>query len=182
MEDPDGKFAESVEQNTQRQKEARAKRLDIPKDVQPGSAEMVWYRLRNTIITNAEAAEKAYKEGTTNKRLEGLIKMQKMQKTLFDMAEREFGESLIKKGIDSGTRMTAEQATERTKNLTANELYDVVQESIIDHYESLQDAGEENVSLTEGHFHNNYLIQDLLKAARELQSLLIDEGSLGEKN
>jgi len=182
MKDPEGKLARGVEEVKRREKEARAKRLEIPKDINPGSAEMAWYTMRNTIIVNEEAANKARKEGKPDERREALIKAQKMQQTMFENASMRFSQDLIKKGLDSGRSVTAEQAQERAANLTADEMYDLVQEYVIDHYESLEDESKDEAYLQEGPFGGNYPIKDLLKAARDLQGRLVDEASRGGKN
>jgi hypothetical protein len=180
--DPEGKLAKGFEESKKREKEARAERLEIPKDIKPGSAEMAWYTMRNTIIVNEEAANRARKEGNPDERREALIKAQKMQQTMFDNASMRFSQDLIKGGLDTGQSVTAEQARARAANLTANEMYDLVQKHVIDHYESLEDEGKDEAYLQEGHFGGNYPIKDLLKAARDLQSRLIDEASRGGKN
>jgi len=182
MKDPEGKLAKGVEEMKQREKEARAKRLEIPKDTKPGSADIVWYTLRNAIIVNEEAANKAQKEGQPDKRREALIEALKMQRSMLDNASMRFSQDLIKKGLDSGQSVTAEQAREREANLTPNEMYDLVQEHIIDHYEKLEDEGNEEAHLQQGHFGEQFPIKVLLKAARDLQSKLMEETTRGGKN
>ena len=61
-------------------------------------------------------------------------------------------------------------------------MYDLVQEYVIDHYESLEDESKDEAYLQEGPFGGNYPIKDLLKAARDLQGRLVDEASRGGKN
>lgn len=180
--DPEGKLAKGFEESQKREKEARAKRLEIPKEVKPGSAEMSWYTMRNTILVNEEVANKARQEGKPDTRREAFIKAQKMQQTMFGNANMQFSQDLIKEGLDAGQSVTAEQARERAANLTANEMHDLVQKYVVDHYESLQDEGKEDAYLHEGHFGGNYPIKDILKAARDLHSRLIDEASRGGKN
>jgi hypothetical protein len=180
--DPSGKLAKGFEELKKQEQEARAKRLEIPKDVKPGSAEMVRYTIRNIIIVNEEAANKARQDGKHDARREALIRGQKMQQTMLNNAYMRFSQDLIKRGLDTGQGVTAEQARERAANLTADEMHDLVQKYVIDHYERLEDKGEEEAYLQEGHSGRHYPIKDLLKAARDLQSRLIAEASRGDKN
>ena len=173
-EDPEGKLAKGFEKA--KKKEAHAKRLEIPKEVKPGSADMAWHTMRNTIKVNKEAANKANQAGKPDERREALIKAQEMQQTMLENVSMKFSENLIKDGLDTGQNVTAEQAKERAVNLTANEMYDIVQKYLVDHYESLQDEGNEEAFLQ---FGGVYPIKELLKAARDLQSRLIDEASRG---
>jgi len=177
MQDPEGRLAKGVEKMKKHEKEARAKQLEIPEHIVPGSAEMAWYTMRNTIIVNEEAMNKARKAGKPDERREALIKAQKMQQTMFDIASIKFSQDLIYGGLDSGQSVTAEQARKRAANLTANEMYDLVQKYVIDHYEGLEDEGKNEAYLQEGHFGDNYPIKDLLKAARDLQNRLVDEAA-----
>jgi hypothetical protein len=180
--DPSGRLAKGFEELRRREQEARARRLEIPKDVKPGSARMVEYTLRNTIIVNQEAANKAREDGRRDERREALIRGQRMQQTMLDNANMRFSQDLIKRGLDTGQGVTAEQAQERSANLTADEMHGLVQQYIIDHCERLEVKGEEVAYLQEGHSGRYYPIKDLLKEARGLQIMLIAEASRGDKN
>lgn len=177
--DPDGRIAKEFEDLKNKEKEARAKRLEIPEDVKPGSAEMTWYTMRNTILVNKEVVNKERKEGKKfDKRREDLIKAQEMQQTLFSKVKDRFSLDLIRGGLNTGESITAEEALERESSLTANEMYDLVQKYVIDHYESLEDEGKEEAFWYDGYL---YPIKELLRVARDLQSRLLDEATRGEK-
>lgn len=182
--DTDGKLAkgskEGRESEIERKRVELAKRLEIPKEVTPGNAQMTWHNLRNTIIMNKEAAKKAQESGKPNKNLETLIDAQEKQATMLDNINMRYSADQIKRGLKSGEIVTAEQADQRAAHLTADEMHGLVQH-VIDHYQSLQDEGREDAYLQEGHFDRYYPIKDLLKAAGDLQSKLIDEASRGRK-
>jgi len=150
MKDPEGKLAKGIEEIKRRKKEARAKRLKIPEDIKPGSADMTWHKMRNTIVVNEEAANKARKSGKPDERLEALIKTQKIQQTMFDDASTKFSQDLIEEGPDTGESVTAEQAEKRVANLTAKEMYNLVQKYIVDHYEALEDEGNDKAYFHQG--------------------------------
>lgn len=180
VKDPEGEFVKGVEAMDRRKKEKRAKRLEIPEDVKPGSARMVWYTMRNTIMVNEGAVNKARKEGTPNERLEALIKVQKMQQSIFNNVIRKY-EHDLKKSLGADQSITAKQARERCVNLTANKMHDLVQD-VINHYRWLEEEGKDEARLQRGHSFENHPIKELLKVAGDLQSRLMDEASRGGKN
>jgi len=179
MLDPEGKLAKGFEEAKIREQKARAKRLEIPEDIKPGSADMAWYTMKNTIFMNEEVANKARQEGKPDARREALINAQKMQQNMFDNASMSFSQALIKEGLETGESVTAEQAREKAGQLTANEMCDIVQKYLVDHYESLQNKGNKDAYLQEGNSGGNYPIKALLKATQNLQSRLIDEATKG---
>jgi hypothetical protein len=171
------KFDKMFKNQEERRKEERAKKLEIPEDVKPGSADMVWYKLRNTIINNEEAAQKAREEGKPDEKREALVKKQKMQQKIFDSAKESFSKDLIFKGS------TAEQADEKASSLTASEMSDLVEEHVVEHLEQQLDEGEKHAKLkgqvdrSAYGYVNVYPIDELLKATEDLQYVLNSESS-----
>lgn len=110
-----------------------------PENVEPGSADKVWWDLNETVLKNEDVVAKDREEGKPNLRREAVLKEQKIQQAIL--------RALI---------------NEKADDLTANEMYDRVQERI-DFLEKVKADGVQ--------------IEDLLKAARDLQSKLIDEAS-----
>jgi len=170
IEDPEGHLAKGFKQLEERKKAERAKKLAIPEDVQPGSARMVRYQLRNAILVNGEAFDDKYKRNQYDSRRSQLIKKQEAELALLDEVRKEFSVNLIMESSESGEGITAEQAEERASNLTAEEMFDLMQ-ARIDQLEKLQD--EEGSS--EQVFADVDLIGDELRAARRLQDRLSAE-------
>lgn len=168
LHDPTGEHARNYEKMKREEREARARRFEIPERVKPGSPDMVWYRLRNTIEINREAVQRARQEGKTDPRRKSLIESQERQQEMLSETSRQFGVDWLKEEFKTGRRHTAEQAQEKSRDLTAAEMHELVQKYEIDnpkHEEWMGDDGSQ------------YRVQD----ARDLQSLLIDEANRGQE-
>ena len=174
--DSEGKFAQADKEYKERKESERAKKFKIPEDVKTGNAQMVWYGLRNAIFLNEEAVAKARENGKPDMAREKLINEQKIQQAMLDNADMNFSKSLIIEGMEKGEIITAEQAREKTAALTANDMYDLIQNSV-DKYETLLDEGEEETDFLQGNRMEPTSVNDLLKLAKGLQSQLIAEAS-----
>lgn len=86
--DSDGKLAKSFQESKEKEKgdeeKAHKERFAIPEEVKPGSAEMVWHTMKNTILVNEDVANKARQEGKPDERREALIEKQKMEQHMFN--------------------------------------------------------------------------------------------------
>jgi len=182
MADPEGKFAKAADEAEERRKQERAKKLEIPAEVKPGTQEAVWYNLRNTIFINNEVVDKASKENKpVDARRAELIKKLKIEQSmlgnpvLWDKLQKK----IVQEAEVRGEKLTDEQIRERLRDISALEMSDAIQEFFVDRFQAQEDQGEDSAILQEGHFTNRYPVKDLIKTAQELQSRLLDESSRG---
>jgi len=174
MDDPEGKMAQAAEEREQQRKQERAKRLEIPADVEPGTSEMVLRTLNNAIFINEEVAGKARKENKpTDRRKEELIEKLKMEQSMLDDPAifQRLKRKILQEAESRGEKLTGDAVGEKMRGLSAVEMSDLIQEFFIDRFEGLKDEGKETAFMGA----REYPIQDLLKAAHDLQGRLSDE-------
>lgn len=117
--DSEGKLAKTFQESKENDEKARKERLAVPEEAKPGSADMAFYTMRNTIIINQETADKAQKNHAPDRRLEGLIEEQQKQQDLL-------------RGI-------------LKENMSAMEAYEVIQQKI-DKWEEMLAKNEGSVT------------------------------------
>lgn len=168
-------------------KEERAKLLEIPKDVKPGSAKMTWYKLRNAIFLNEETAEANRQLESGNLDVSRLSTMGRadskaskfiMQQHMLERANEIFSHELLKEKSGTKQGTTPEQVKARIENLTAAEMEELIEKYYVAQYEELLDKGEEVTHFEIPHGDGriaDYPIQDMLRIAHDLKSRLIEE-------
>jgi len=118
--DSDGKLAKAFDKIKEKEEKERKEKLAIPEEVKPGSADMVFYTMRNTITINQETLGKAEKNHTPDEyRLRALIPEQQKQQDLL--------RSILK------------------ENMSAMEAYEVIQQKI-DKWEEMLVKNEHSVT------------------------------------
>lgn len=174
MEDPEGSMAKAVEEGEQQRKKERAKKLEIPADVQPGTSYMVEHTLQNAIFVNEEALQQSEMgDEPTDSRRAGLVEKLKMEQSMLDDPTLfvKLKRKILQEAEMRGEKLTGDEVGEKMRNFSANEMSDVIQEVFIDLFEELQDEGKETAFWGR----REYPIKDLLQAARELQGRLVTE-------
>ena len=175
------------EQQKERKKKERERDLEIPDDVKPGTSTMLFYTLRNSLYVNRESLEKAKAEGKPEKALQGtedLIKKQELEKAILSdtILNNKIQRKIEKEAENKGEELTSEQVRERMRDLSADEMYNYVQELFIDWLDKLEEDGEETAQFVyKGSDFKHLPIKDLRKAAENLQSRLIDEANRSGK-
>ncbi len=114
--DLDGKLAKVFEESKENNEKERKEKVAIPEEVKPGSADMAFFTMRNTITINKDALGKAEKNHAPDeKRLRTLISEQQKQQDLL--------RSILK------------------ENMSAMEAYEVIQQKI-DKWEEMMAKNE----------------------------------------
>ncbi len=117
--DSEGKLANAFQKSKEEDEKTRQEKLVIPEEAKPGSADMAFYTMRNTITINQETADKAKQNHEPDRRLESLIEGQQKQQDLL--------RSILK------------------ENMSAMEAYEVIQEKI-DKWEEMLAKNEHSVT------------------------------------
>lgn len=173
IEDPTGNLAKAAQENAEIRAKERAQKREIPVDVQSGTAEALFFNLRNTMFDNEDALQK----NRGDKQREQTLEKLRLELELLDNIGAAFAAKLIRQGLESGTSVTAEEATKRRRALSANEMYDEVQ-VMLDFYESQKDNGANTGRVPEGNAgasRHVYEIDRLIEACKSLQRRLSEE-------
>jgi|GEM_PF-6949679 hypothetical protein len=178
LEDETGNLAKVAQENAERRAKERAQKREIPSDVQPGTAEALFFNLRNVTFDNEDAIAASKRKGQLDKQSEQTLERLRLELKLLDNIGATFAANLIRQGLESGKAVTAEEATKRRRAMTANEMFDEVQ-TMLDFYEWLKDEkGSKTAKVPEGNYgasKPDYDIDRLIEACKSLQRKLSEE-------
>lgn len=186
MEDPEGKIAEGIMEHTKRKEQQKKELQEKYKrdgELKRGNADTVRDNLEVKIRLNKNEAEKSARLKGVDYNLEHLIEEQKMELDIFNDVGKNFSRDLIKDGLIENKRITAEEAENKFRNLSAIEMQDLVQKNV-EYYLLQQDRGAKDAGLSELDARDSkrkYDIKDLLKLASNLQNELKAEALAGKK-
>lgn len=162
--DTDGSWARTAEIAAKRRLEARNRRLEIPKYAQPGTAQRVWYELRNSRIVQEEVRDKNPSDPTAEKLI---ATFRLKQAILNDVSNRMEQDLRTKNGIAETTPAV------RDSVLYANALrQEDVLRQLIDRWEDQVHTNPDGFTIIGT---NRYPIASILPAARELSLQLLRE-------
>lgn len=162
---------------SERREQEQAEKRKIPEDVQEGSAEALFFNLRNTIFDNENGIAAAKAKGQLDKQREQTLEGQRLELELLDNIGMAFAAKLVRQSLEDGKLITAEEATKRRQVLSANEMFDLVT-VMLDFYEDRKDKGETTGRVPEGNpgaSRKTYNIDTLIIACRSLQERLSQE-------
>ena len=132
---------------------------------------MTRVNLEAKISNNKDDARRLRNFKGPDRDLERLIEEQKTELNIFDDVWKNFSRDLIKDGLIANKRITAEEAESKFRNLSANEMHDLVRKYSVEYYLSEQNRGAKDVYLSELDMRDGkrkYEIKDLLKSALNL--------------
>lgn len=164
IDDKDGSWARAADEAAKNHQEDRKKWFKIPKDAQPGTAQRVWYELRNSRLVQEEAKDK----NPNDQRAEKLIASFRLKQALLsDVEDRMWRELRDKMGAVDTT------PAGRNSILYASALR---QEAVLSEQITLwEDEAYQNPSASTSIGVNRYPIASVLPAARELSLQLLRE-------
>ncbi len=157
-----------AKEQKERETEAEAKKFEIPEDVKPGTATMLFYKLRN----EKDFWEKAKNESSA----QNLANIDVLNSMLTDANLQSKIEEKVKQEMTAGgAEVSAETIRQKLHELPAKEMVEYVQEFFVDRYKKLQDEKQDMVPLQQGHFSKEYATAYLLAIAQNLQNRLLEE-------
>lgn len=162
--DPTGELAKKFAEADEKTKVARAEKLKIPDDIKPGTAGMIWYRLRNSLFVNNETLENAKRE---TEHRSGEARSKKRIETF--RIEKQIRE--LKEEKDTLSRFVDLARGHESFELPAGEVMELLQKRVIDEYE--KDLAEDPVEDRGGYARR-------IETARSLMRKLADEAPRGE--
>lgn len=162
--DTDGSWAKFAKRAEEQRIENRRLKFVIPKDTQPGTAQRVWYELRNALILQKEILEK----NPNNQRTTERINVFKLQQALLQHVN-----DLMKRDITHNGMSPEPEESIRKTIVFANALkQEKILSQLISEWEEVLHK-DEGAHVAVGT--RTYPISSILNAARDLSSKLLKE-------